>query len=61
MCLDVHMMTIHRQLEEARATAQHEMLVAQLRTPWRVTVGRTLERIGRRLAEEPARVQPSLG
>ena len=55
------MMTIHRQLEEARATAQHEMLVAQLRTPWRVTVGRTLERIGRRLAEEPARVQPSLG
>ena len=53
---------VHERLEQARAIAQREALVAELRTPWRVTVGQSLVRLGQRLAGAagPSHVQPSL-
>jgi hypothetical protein len=65
MCVDdyiTHVM-VHERLEEARATAARDHLVAELRTPWRVTIGQSLVRLGERVAGAPgpSRVQPSLG
>ena len=63
MCLDEYFIeTLVRQRHaEAEAFAARQAIVRSLRTPWRVTVGRALVRVGRRLAAgAPARVQPSL-
>jgi hypothetical protein len=62
MCLDAYVVStiVASRLEEARAEAERHRLVAELRTPFTVRLGRALIRVGTRLAAEPARrVQPS--
>ena len=67
MCVVDEYMTqvlVQQRLEEARAFAEREVLFAEFRTPWRVAIGRSLVRLGQRVAgtgaAAPSRVQPSL-
>lgn len=63
MCLDHYLVSMiaAQRLEEARAEAERQRLIAELRPPLNVTLGHALIRIGRRLAADaPGRVQPSM-
>jgi hypothetical protein len=63
MCVDEYYMEkiVHQRLEEARQIAARELLLAEFRTPWRVSVGVALVRFGQRLAgAAPARVHQPL-
>ncbi len=64
MCLDAYLVStiVEQRLDEARAEAERQRLIAELKMPFNVTVGHALIRLGHRLANGvPARVQPSLG
>lgn len=52
MCLDEYFTQtiVQQRLDEARAFAARETLLAELQTPWRVSVGMALVRFGERLA-----------
>ena len=63
MCLDEYYVeTIVRQRrDDAEAWAARQTLLRSVDTPWRVSLGRTLVRLGERLADHtPRRTQPSL-
>ena len=63
MCLDEYFTQtiVQQRLEEARALAARETLLAEFQTPWRVSVGLALVRFGERLAGGvPGRIRQPL-
>ena len=63
MCLDAYVIeTIARQHRaEAEAFAAQQQMLREITTPWRVSLGHTLVRLGERLADHaPRHAQPSL-
>ena len=63
MCLDEYFTRtiVYQRLEEAREFAARRSLIAEFETPWRVSLGRALVRVGERLAGPlPAHVRHPL-